>query len=183
LRFFDEPPAAGGAVSLDLRGSARLHMLDQIRWLALDGGRAGLGMIVGEKRVVAGDWFFRCHFYQDPVQPGSLGVEGLSQLLAVLAREKGLIARDAPYVAACVEWHYRGQVVPENVRVLSSVELTSVEEILSRDGRRCGVLLRGHGLLFCDSLKIYQTPGLRIFVPDEGCSIDNAQLDEAIPWL
>ena len=34
-----------------------------------------------EKAIVADQWFFKAHFYQDPVQPGSLGLEALLQAL------------------------------------------------------------------------------------------------------
>jgi 3-hydroxymyristoyl/3-hydroxydecanoyl-(acyl carrier protein) dehydratase len=33
------------------------------------------------------EWFFKAHFFQDPVQPGSLGIEALIQLLQWLMIE------------------------------------------------------------------------------------------------
>ena len=33
------------------------------------------------------EWFFAAHFYQDPVCPGSLGLESFQQLLKVVASE------------------------------------------------------------------------------------------------
>ena len=50
-------------------------MLDQISCFALDGGPEGLGYIAGTRRVDPSEWFFKAHFYQDPVVPGSLGLE------------------------------------------------------------------------------------------------------------
>ena len=35
----------------------------------------------GTIAVDPGDWFFQAHFYQDPVWPGSLGLESFLQLL------------------------------------------------------------------------------------------------------
>jgi 3-hydroxymyristoyl/3-hydroxydecanoyl-(acyl carrier protein) dehydratase len=37
----------------------------------------GLGWLRAEKDVDAGDWYFKAHFFQDPVQPGSLGVQAM----------------------------------------------------------------------------------------------------------
>ncbi len=39
----------------------------------------------GSKRVDPEEWFFKAHFYQDPVCPGSLGLESFLQLLKVVA--------------------------------------------------------------------------------------------------
>ncbi len=49
------------------------------------GGPAGLGYIQGSKKVDPEEWFFKAHFYQDPVWPGSLGVEAFIQLLKFIA--------------------------------------------------------------------------------------------------
>ena len=53
------------------------------------GGDKGLGFVHGEKDVDPSEWFFKAHFFQDPVQPGSIGIESLLQLLQRLLVEKG----------------------------------------------------------------------------------------------
>ena len=40
------------------------------------------------KRVDPHEWFFDAHFYQDPVLPGSLGIESFVQLLKYMARQR-----------------------------------------------------------------------------------------------
>ena len=35
----------------------------------------------------AREWFFKSHFYQDPVQPGSLGIDAMLQALQVFMIE------------------------------------------------------------------------------------------------
>ena len=68
----------------------------------------------------ARQWFFRAHFYQDPVQPGSLGIEALLQALQALAIEQGLGSGlvaprfETQATGVAMKWKYRGQVVPTN---------------------------------------------------------------------
>ena len=66
----------------------RLRMVDQIDLLVPDGGAEGLGWIHGSITVDPSAWFFEAHFYQDPVWPGSLGLEAFIQLLKVYAVER-----------------------------------------------------------------------------------------------
>jgi len=76
----DDDGALAGAAPLDLVRRAgpyfaemlrlptgRLLMLDRITALDAAAGAAGLGRIRAEKDVWPGDWFFRAHFFQDPV--------------------------------------------------------------------------------------------------------------------
>lgn len=108
-------------------------MVDRVDALTLDGGAHGLGFVSGSKRVDPAEWFFRAHFYQDPVMPGSLGLEALVQLLGAWARERFPSLRQShrfqslavgmPHV-----WQYRGQVIPTNATVLVQANLTKIIE-------------------------------------------------------
>ncbi|MBC8479482.1 MAG: hypothetical protein H8D46_03370, partial [FCB group bacterium] len=62
----------------------QLDLLDTVQIVA-DGGKKGLGYIYADRKIDEKDWYFKCHFYQDPVMPGSLGVESAMQALEVLA--------------------------------------------------------------------------------------------------
>src|SRR5207248_6283694 len=57
----------------------QLGMIERVEVLLPRGGPHGLGFIAGSKRVDPAEWFFRAHFFQDPVCPGSLGLESLLQ--------------------------------------------------------------------------------------------------------
>ena len=61
-----------------------LRMIDNVDLFVPDGGPHGLGLIRGSKAVDPAEWFFKAHFYQDPVWPGSLGLESFLQLLKLL---------------------------------------------------------------------------------------------------
>src|SRR5262249_41941848 len=63
----------------------RWRMIDRIDSLVAEGGPHGLGVIRGSARVEPDAWFFQAHFLDDPVWPGSLGLEALLQLLKIMA--------------------------------------------------------------------------------------------------
>jgi 3-hydroxymyristoyl/3-hydroxydecanoyl-(acyl carrier protein) dehydratase len=62
-------------------------MTDRIDLLSLEGGSTGCGTIRGKKQVNPADWYFKSHFYQDPVIPGSLGLESFLQVMKSFAMQ------------------------------------------------------------------------------------------------
>lgn len=125
------------------RGSLRLAapmllMLDRITGFWPQQGRAGLGRLRAEKDVDEGEWFFKTHFYGDPVQPGSLGMEAMAQLLQFYMLEKDMGAgirnpRFQPVMTGGhLSWMHRGQVLPANR--LITVELEILEAGRDADG-------------------------------------------------
>src|SRR5207244_12318386 len=74
---------------------SRLRMVDRIDLYLPQGGPHGLGLILGSKDVNPEEWFFKAHFYQDPVWPGSLGLEALVQLLKAVAAERWQLGPDS----------------------------------------------------------------------------------------
>jgi 3-hydroxymyristoyl/3-hydroxydecanoyl-(acyl carrier protein) dehydratase/1-acyl-sn-glycerol-3-phosphate acyltransferase len=141
-----------------------LLMIDRIERYEPEGGDAGLGAARAVKDVDPGEWFFKAHFFQDPVQPGSLGIEAMIQLLQWVMLEKGLdegIERPRFEGLAAGEkmaWKYRGQVVPANQLIASSLEIT---EIRREDG---AVLALAKASLWVDGKRIYEASdlGMRI---------------------
>ncbi|HEX5773811.1 MAG TPA: hypothetical protein VFY07_05760, partial [Geomobilimonas sp.] len=116
-------------------------MIDRIELHVPDGGPAGLGYLRGVKDVDPDEWFFKAHFYEDPVTPGSLGLESFLQLLKFAAVERWgwqegtLLAAVAP--GRRHRWLYRGQIVPMNSLVTVHAWITAVDErerILTADG-------------------------------------------------
>ncbi|MDX2366882.1 MAG: beta-ketoacyl synthase N-terminal-like domain-containing protein [Colwellia sp.] len=118
------------------------------------GGKAGVAYVHGERTIDATDWFFRYHFHQDPVMPGSLGVEAIIELMQTYALNKDL-GKDftnprfiAP--ATLVKWKYRGQITPLNKQMSLDVHIT---DIIRSDGE---VRLVGDANLSKDGLRIYE---------------------------
>ncbi len=132
--------------------SGDMQMLDEITLFAPEGGPAGLGFIRGTKRVDPEEWFFQAHFYQDPVCPGSLGLESFLQLMKVAAVRRWGLDADARFQAVALdqphEWVYRGQIIPSDA-------LVTVEAVISAadDETR---LLRADGFLSVDGRLIYE---------------------------
>ena len=132
-----------------------LRMVDEIELFVPDGGEAGLGFIRGIKHVDAQDWFFAAHFYQDPVCPGSLGLESFLQLLKLAAldrwgEEVGHTHRFEPIALGREHtWIYRGQIIPDNQRVEVDVVVTEVQESPA-------LTIVGRGFLSVDGIPIYE---------------------------
>ncbi|MGE3805181.1 MAG: beta-ketoacyl synthase N-terminal-like domain-containing protein [Gemmataceae bacterium] len=126
-----------------------LRMVDRIDVLESAGGLHGLGYITGTMEVDPSAWFFKAHFYQDPVCPGSLGLEALYQLMKVFAVERWGAGRfQNPVLGNEHHWLYRGQVIPTNRQVTVQAMITAID-----DETR---MLRANGLLAVDGLIIYQ---------------------------
>jgi 3-hydroxymyristoyl/3-hydroxydecanoyl-(acyl carrier protein) dehydratase len=130
----------------------RLRMLDRIEAFVPDGGPRGLGFIEGIKDVDPSAWFFKAHFYQDPVCPGSLGLESLLQLLKVVAVERWGAGPGAAFESVGLgdahRWIYLGQVIPTHGQVTTRAAITAVD-----DRRRW---LKADGSLGVDGRWIYQ---------------------------
>jgi len=139
-----------------------LRMLDRIEGYWPDAGAAGLGQVRAVKDIDPGDWFFKAHFFQDPVQPGSLGLEAMLQTLQwYLLQQDGVdsmhdprfesIALDRPH-----RWKYRGQVLPHHRRMHTTLEVTE------RGGDARGIHAIADASLWVDGQRIYEARGLAV---------------------
>ena len=129
----------------------RLRMLDRIECWVADGGPHAMGYIRATRRVVPDEWFFKAHFFQDPVVPGSLGLESFLQLLKFMSVERWGHADGVRHETVAMderhEWTYRGQVIPGDGLVTVEAVVTGIDE-----ARR---LLRADGYLSVDGRVIY----------------------------
>jgi 3-oxoacyl-(acyl-carrier-protein) synthase/3-hydroxymyristoyl/3-hydroxydecanoyl-(acyl carrier protein) dehydratase len=131
----------------------RLRMIDHLDLLVADGGPKGLGFVVGSKIVNPAEWFFKAHFYQDPVWPGSLGLESFLQLLKVLACQRWGSDSGMGFrlqTGSQHRWLYRGQVVPLSRRVSVQASVTARAESAG------GEALTADGWLEVDGRVIYR---------------------------
>ena len=144
----------------------RLRMVDHIDLLVADGGADGLGWVHGSIAVDPSAWFFEAHFYQDPVWPGSLGLEALIQLLKVYAVDRWDLGESTEFATMAAgrlaggelaagelvagdrhRWTYRGQIVPGCERVEVFASITYVDDARGR--------VRADGFLTVDGRTIY----------------------------
>jgi 3-hydroxymyristoyl/3-hydroxydecanoyl-(acyl carrier protein) dehydratase len=116
-------PADRRPVSLTGRAclpGGALLMIDRIENFETDGGPHGLGFVHATKQIKVDEWFFGAHFLDDPVWPGSLGIEAFMQLLKyyMLSYWKDIDNMTFTIVEGeSHRWTYRGQVIPSNKQV------------------------------------------------------------------
>jgi len=139
--------------------SGNLLMLDRI--VALREHESDGGWVCAEKDVHPSEWFFKAHFYQDPVEPGSLGLEALVQALEFYVIHYRLaegIPNPSFVLDSPLAWKYRGQVLPDNRLMGMEVRLTKVQRVES------ALTVRAEGWLFVDAVRIYHFSdfGLRV---------------------
>ena len=107
-------------------------LIDRVTGFWPEGGKAGLGKWRANKDVDPSEWFFKAHFFQDPVQPGSLGIEAMIQLAQFVMLHRGMAkGMKNPHFEALasgdeLKWKYRGQVVPKNKLIQTELEVTKV---------------------------------------------------------
>lgn len=141
-----------------------LLMIDRVTGRWLGSGRAGLGRWRAVKDVDPAEWFFKAHFFGDPVQPGSLGIQAMINLLQFamldlgLGHEAGPCAQFEPIAERSMTWRYRGQVRPKNKLITTQLEITKVEHCDE------GVLALADASLWVDGMRIYSATdlGMRI---------------------
>lgn len=143
---------------------SQMRMLDQILFLLPKGGTYQQGFIEGAMDVSPDLWFFKAHFYQDPVWPGSLGLEAFQQLLKVYAGRLWDLEQDSIFqsTGARHTWIYRGQVSPSNRRVCVQANIKRIDQA-SRT-------LIADGYLKVDGVVIYQIKdfGITLCLPANG---------------
>jgi 3-hydroxymyristoyl/3-hydroxydecanoyl-(acyl carrier protein) dehydratase len=118
----------------------RWRMIDRVAFLP-SAGEAKLGWLEGRKDVSPDEWFFRAHFYQDPVWPGSLGLEGFLQLVSHAARVWWGPGHCALEPGSEHEWIYRGQVTPGIPEVRIIAEITGRDDSHKRVQARSWLLV------------------------------------------
>jgi acyl transferase domain-containing protein/3-hydroxymyristoyl/3-hydroxydecanoyl-(acyl carrier protein) dehydratase len=170
-------------------GRGKLQMIDRISCFWPEGGRAHLGVLRAEKDVDPKDWFFKAHFFTDPVQPGSLGleaaIESLQSYLLLCRRHAGMRnPRFEPVgIGMPVSWTYRGQVLPHNRLVTVLLQVLEVSE------HRGSISASAEASFWVDGTKIYSIPHLGMRLIDDVAAeslnaADTEVLDPAINvWL
>ncbi len=145
---------------------SKLLMIDRLTGFWKNGGKYQLGRIRAEKTVNPKEWFFKSHFFQDPVMPGTLGVEAILQLLKAFIIEDNSEALgqfknprfETVATSVLLDYKYRGQIIPTNKLV--TMELDIKEKIVENNG----YLVTAEGYLWVDGLRIYQIKNIGVRV-------------------
>ena len=147
-------------------GNAKLPMppmlmFDRITKISEDGGANGKGEIEAELDIKPDLWFFDCHFIDDPVMPGCLGLDALWQLLGFFLGWLG--GPGAGRALGAGEIKFTGQVLPNVKKITYHIDLKRVI-------MRKLVLGIGDGVLKADGETIYTTKDLRVGLFQSGDS-------------
>ncbi|MCU0497253.1 MAG: PfaB family protein [Anaerolineae bacterium] len=142
----------------------QLAFVDDLQ-LTLNGGSKGLGYVWATSNVDPRDWFFKCHFHQDPVMPGSLGLETITQAIQAYAIQANLgKGFKQPRFANAEDhkmiWKYRGQVLSDSKLINVEVDITGIE----RKGDQ--LVITANASLWKGALRIYEFKNVAIAIEE-----------------
>jgi 3-hydroxyacyl-[acyl-carrier protein] dehydratase/trans-2-decenoyl-[acyl-carrier protein] isomerase len=128
-------------------------MFDRITHIDEKGGAHGKGEIIAELDIRPDLWFFACHFENDPVMPGCLGLDAMWQLIGFYLG--WLEAPGRGRALGVGEVKFTGQVLPSAKQVVYQITMKRV--IL-----RKLVMGIGDATLSVDGKLIYEAKDLRV---------------------
>ena len=128
-------------------------MFDRITSITKDGGENNKGLVLAELDIKPDLWFFDCHFVNDPVMPGCLGLDAMWQLLGFHLGWLGLKGKGRALSVGNVK--FSGMVLPSVKKLEYRINLKRV--LTSKL-----ILGIGNGSLFADGQEIYKAEDLRV---------------------
>ncbi len=133
--------------------TGNMLMMNRISVINDNGGTFGRGEIQAELDIRPDLWFFACHFVDDPVMPGCLGLDALWQLAGFYLTWAGLKGKGRALGVGKVR--FSGQVLPSDGLVSYSL---NVKRIISRKLN----LIIANGTMSVDGREIYSAEDLRV---------------------
>ena len=128
-------------------------MIDRVVKISQDEGDFYKGLVVAELDITPNLWFFRCHFPDDPVMPGCLGLDAMWQLVGFFL---GWIGGKGKGRALGVgEVKFTGQILPTAKRVTYEIH---VKRVVNRKV----VVGLADSNVFVDNKKIYSARDLKV---------------------
>ena len=129
-------------------------MFDRITEIKADGGPYKKGFVKAELDIKSDMWFFNCHFKDDPVMPGCLGLDAMWQLVGFYL---GWLGQPGKGRALGVnEVKFAGEVL-EKVK-MATYEI-NIKRILKKEGASVGL---ADGTLSADGKIIYKATNLKV---------------------
>ena len=117
-------------------------------------GKFKKGLIEAELDIKEEMWFFECHFKEDPVMPGCLGLDAMWQLVGFFLGWIGEPGKGRALGVNTVK--FTGEVL-KNVKIARYQ--VDMKKIFKKKGTVVGL---ADGILFSDNKLIYQAEGLKV---------------------
>ena len=117
-------------------------------------GKFKKGLIEAEFDIQKKMWFFDCHFKEDPVMPGCLGLDAMWQLVGFYLGWIGNPGKGRALGVGTVK--FTGEVL-QNVKLVT-YEI-NMKKIMSPGGTTVGL---ANGIVLADNKKIYSADSLKV---------------------
>ena len=129
-------------------------MFDRITNIQEDRGIYKKGIIQAELDIKEKLWFFDCHFKNDPVMPGCLGLDAMWQLVGFFLGWIGEPGKGRALGVNNVK--FTGEVL-KKVKIASYQ--VNMKRILKKEGAVVGL---ADGILYADEKPIYEAENLKV---------------------
>ena len=129
-------------------------MFDRIRKIKDDEGQFNKGHIEAELDIKNSLWFFDCHFKNDPVMPGCLGLDAMWQLVGFYLGWLGKPGKGRALGVKQVK--FIGEVL---TNVKKTTYIIDIKKVLMKENTTVGL---ANGILLADGKKIYEAENLKV---------------------
>ena len=129
-------------------------MFDKISEISENSGEFKQGFIKAELIIKSDLWFFDCHFKEDPVMPGCLGLDAMWQLVGFYLGWMGKPGKGRALGVNSVK--FTGEVL--NTAKIAKYQV-DMKKILKRENATVGL---ANGILFIDNKQIYEAENLKV---------------------
>ena len=129
-------------------------MFDRITSINDADGQFEKGSLSAELDVKKDLWFFDCHFKEDPVMPGCLGLDAMWQLVGFFLGWLGNPGKGRALGVGTVK--FTGEVL-QNIKLVKYK--IDMKKIMSPGGTTVGL---ANGVVYADDKKIYTAESLKV---------------------
>ncbi len=129
-------------------------MFDRITEISDSNGTFNKGSLKAELDIKKDLWFFDCHFKEDPVMPGCLGLDAMWQLVGFYLGWVGNPGKGRALGVGTVK--FTGEVLQNVKQVRYEIDM---KKIMSPGGTTVGL---ANGILLADEKKIYSADSLKV---------------------
>ena len=141
------------------KGNAKLPlppmlMFDRITEINENKGAFKKGLLRAELDIKKDLWFFDCHFKEDPVMPGCLGLDAMWQLVGFFLGWIGNPGKGRALGVGTVK--FTGEVLRNIKLVKYEIDM---KKIMSPGGTTVGL---ANGVVLADDKKIYSADNLKV---------------------